>query len=323
MQYTTLLLAALSATSALPGARKGHQHHRRHAKADANAEAVAEANNDYSNVNWAQALAGIDWATVKYTTTAAAAPVVAGTTTVAVVGAATAAPPSTTTSTSIPVVAGNVVQKAQSFVTGVVNAVTSSTTTSAAAPAKTTTSSSVSSGEYAVTVINNCAYTIWQAGWQTNTAGALISSAVKGNEMAAGSSITLAIPKAAMGVQIWPRTGCTGSGSSFHCQVGDCQGFQCSSIIWQDGPIMAEFGSGLNTDQYNTGITAYDISAIPGNNCGAKIVPSKSSCETKYCPVSGCSTVQAWLAASDMELGSPADTTCSNDTNFTVTFCPA
>lgn len=328
MQYKALVLAALSAAAALPGARKAHHHHRRHAEAEADA--------NYENVNWAEALAGIDWATVKYdSTTAAPQAAVVGTTTVAVVAAAVATTAQRTTlatqavSSSAAVAAGNVVQKAQAVVSSIVAAVTPASTTSAAAAATTSAASSTSdsksasSSEYNVNVINNCAHTIWQAGWQTNTAGGLISSEVKGNEMSAGANLNLVIPKSAMGVQIWARTGCTGSGSSFTCSVGDCQGYECSSIIWQGGPIMAEFGSGLNTDQYNTGITAYDISAIPGNNVGVKIVPSISSCETKYCPVSGCSTDQAWLSASDMDLGSPADTTCSDSANFTVTFCPA
>lgn len=313
MQYAALLLAAITATSALPGLHKGgHQHHhRRHAE--------AEADYDTAGVNWAEALANVDWASVDFDKTTSAAPAAAETpiytTTVAVVG--TQAPQTTLATTRSPLVAGNVATAA------------SAVTTSTSAAAATTSSSSssldmsVSGDDYSIEVINNCGYTIWQAGWQTNTAGALISSAVKGNEMSAGNSITLAIPKAALGVQLWARTGCSGSGSSFTCQVGDCQGLECTSIIWQDGPIMAEFGSGLNTDIYNTDITAYDISAIPGNNVGVKIVPSISTCETKYCPLSGCSTTEAWQSASDIDLGSPADTTCSNEANFTVTFCPA
>ncbi|ORY73050.1 thaumatin family-domain-containing protein [Protomyces lactucae-debilis] len=182
---------------------------------------------------------------------------------------------------------------------------------------------SPSGSEYAIQVVNNCAFDIWQAGWQTNKAGGIVDPRVLGNAMPAGSSITLAIPKSALGLQIWARTGCTGSGSSFTCAVGDCQGYQCSSIIWQKGPILAEFGSGLNTDMYNTDITAYDISAIPGNNVGCKIVPSVSSCQTKYCPLGGCALDQAWREDSDMHLGSPADTVCKNTSNFVVTFCPA
>lgn len=324
MHYSTLLLAAVSAASALPGVHKaGYKHHHRR-----NAEAAVDY--DTSGVNWAEALADVNWASVNFNqqaTTASTKQEPTYTTTVAVVGTeapATTQAPSTTlaASTRIPLVS-NVASAAVS------------TSSAAAAPAATTSSSSsgtssssslsmpVSSDEYSIEVVNNCGYTVWQAGWQTNTAGALISSQVKGNEMSAGSSISLAIPKAALGVQLWARTGCIGSGSSFTCEVGDCQGFECTSIIWQDGPILAEFGSGLNTDIYNTDITAYDISAIPGNNVGIEIVPSISSCERKLCPVTGCSTSQAWLSASDTDLGCPADTTCSNDANFTVTFCPA
>lgn len=328
MQYTALLLAAITAASALPGPRRnGHQHHhhKRHAK--------AEANYDTSGVNWAAALADVDWNSVNFDSTSgttSSAPVTEKpiyTTTVAVVGKAT-----TLATTTPSVAAGNVATAPTTTASTTSSAPetpsSSSGTTSSAAPSSTTSTSSslqmsTSSDEYSVEVINNCAYTIWQAGWQTNTAGALISSQVKGNQMSAGNSISLAIPKAALGVQLWARTGCSGSGSSFSCQVGDCQGFECTSIIWQGGPIMAEFGSGLNTDAYNTDITAYDISAIPGNNVGVEIVPSISTCETKLCPQSGCSTDQAWLSASDTDLGSPADTTCSDEANFTVTFCPA
>lgn len=315
MQYTTIVLSALSAAAALPGAHKARHHHRRHAE--------AEANYDVSNVNWGEALANVNWADVfgktQTTTSVNAVPQVL-TTTVAVAAANT---PAAVVSQAVGNVAKNAISEVVTGSRPQVTTVAPVATTATPVSVPSSTPVSANGDEYTVTVVNNCAYTIWQAGWQTNTNGALISDDVKGNQMAAGASLSLPISKAALGVQIWARTGCHGTGSSFSCDVGDCQGLKCTSIIWQGGPIMAEFGSGLNTDVYNTGITAYDISAIPGNNVGAKIVPSKSSCETKYCPVSGCSHDQAWLSADDMSLGSPADTTCSNDTNFTVTFCPA
>lgn len=317
MQYSTFVLAAAVAATAnaLPGSHKARHHHHRRQPA-AQPEAAADAY-DTSNVDWSKALANVNWATVVYTGDAPVA-----TTTVAVVGTTLATLVSTTSAPA----AGNVAAAAVSSATTAAGRAALTTQTPIAAAATSAASSglkmSASGSDYSIQVVNNCPHQIWQAGWQTNMAGGVMDAQVRGNAMSAGSSITLAVPKNALGVQLWARTGCTGSGSSFHCDVGDCQGFQCSSIIWQKGPIMAEFGSGLNTDMYNTDITAYDISAIPGNNVGVKIVPSISSCLTKHCPVSGCDNTQAWHLDSDMALGSPADTTCSNAANFVVTFCP-
>ncbi|BFZ54644.1 Thaumatin [Savitreella phatthalungensis] len=326
MQYTTLLALAAASVHALPSLK--HDHHFQHAKRDAE----AAPGYDTSNVDWKQALKNVDWSKVNFNLVQGSSSVtnVDKTVTVAVVGTA----PATTLSSAVkpannaaPATTPATTPAATTPATTPAAAATTSTTTPAAAGATTPASNGLwmtpSASEYAITVVNNCPYTIWQAGWQTNKAGALIADAVKGNTMLAGSKINLAIPKKAFGVQIWGRTGCTGSGSSFHCSVGDCQGYQCSSIIWQDGPVLAEFGSGLDNSIYNTDITAYDISAIPGNNLGVKIEPSITSCQTKYCPISGCSNDQAWHLASDMDLGSPADTICSNAANFVVTFCPA
>lgn len=322
MQYPTVFLAAtaalLSTTGAFPGHRAGHKHHHLHRRAP---EPIAqpEAQWDLSKVDWSAAMAKVDWSNVNYGSgktnnnapaAAAAANVVAVTTTVAVVG------------TAAPVAVRPVVATQAGNVAAAVTPAAVASTPSTSSSSSSNNNMTPGNNDYTVQVVNSCPYQIWQAGWQTNTAGGILPAAAKGNALAAGSSITLAIPKSALGVQLWARTGCSGSGSSFHCDVGDCQGFQCSSIIWQKGPIMAEFGSGLNTDMYNTGITAYDISAIPGNNVGCKIVPSISSCETKYCPLTGCDNTQAWHFDSDMNLGSPADTVCSNAANFVVTFCP-
>ena len=313
MQYSTLFLAALvSTTAALPSSHRAHHHHHHRRAAEPAPEAAADY--DLSNVNWKTALSNVDWGKIFPGSNAAAGNA----------GNVANTPAAISLTTTVAVVAPAGTQSRPALTTTQQQTVAKPTTSapSTPAPAAGGVGMTAGAGEYNIQVVNNCPYTIWQAGWQTNTAGGLIAAGVKGNQMNAGSTNNLAIPKSALGVQIWARTGCTGSGSSFHCDVGDCQGFLCTSMIWQKGPIMAEFGSGLNTDMYNTGITAYDISAIPGNNVGCKIQPTKSSCETKYCPVSGCDNSQAWHFDSDMNLGSPADTTCSNDTNFVVTFCP-
>jgi hypothetical protein len=345
---TNIIAAAALATTAFaaPGRRTSHQHH-------------AKRGYDLTNINWDDALKNKDWSKVNFNGNAAAAPAAAAPAPVAPVAAAPAAPATPAAAAPVvaaaaaaaPVVALVTVTRvvagkgtgapvaapvaavvnsavADNIVKAAVAPTLRTSTTQPPASAPTNPASGLlnmipSGSEYAIQVVNNCAYDIWQAGWQTNKAGGIVDPRVLGNAMPAGSSINLAIPKSALGLQIWARTGCTGSGSGFNCAVGDCQGYQCSSIIWQKGPILAEFGSGLNTGMYDTDITAYDISAIPGNNVGCKIVPSISSCQTKYCPLGGCPLDQAWREDSDMHLGSPADTVCSNKSNFVVTFCPA
>lgn len=182
-----------------------------------------------------------------------------------------------------------------------------------------------SGASYSVTMVNNCDETVWPAGYQTNTARGLLDAQYKGFVLAAGKSWTAHVPKDAYGIQFWARQGCTGSESddSFSCTVGDCSGYRCTDLNWRGGVIQAEFGSGQDTTRYNTAITAYDISAIGGNNVGMKIVPSLDSCLTKECPVEGCAKDQAWGSASQAQEGSPADTTCPNTADYTVTFCPS
>ena len=310
-------LCCATSISALPGLRHSHKHQHQEAKRD------AEPFYDTSKVDWNQALANVDWSKINYNlgTDNSNNKLAAGqqTVTVAVVGKTTVTP----TSTSAFVAAA-------AAITTTLQLATAGTTTSSPPAAAGTSNAAAgllqmvaTNEQYSVKVVNNCPHTIWQAGWQTNTARALLDPQVKGNMMPAGSSITLAIHKKALGVQIWAREGCTGSGSTFTCAVGDCQGYQCTSIIWQGGPILAEFGAGLDTDMYNTDITAYDISAIPGNNVGVSILPDVSTCWKKICPKGGCAIDQAWQKDSDMHLGSPADTTCTNKANFVVTFCPA
>lgn len=176
---------------------------------------------------------------------------------------------------------------------------------------------------YSITMVNGCSSKVWPAGWQTNTERGILDKQYKGSELDAGKNWTIQAPVDAYGLQFWARQGCTGTeGSDFSCTVGDCSGYQCTDLNWRGGVIQAEFGSGQDTSTYNTGITSYDLSAIGGNNVGMKIVPSMSQCLTKSCPVSGCGTDQAWQSATDFQLGSPADTTCSNSADYTIYLCP-
>lgn len=329
MHLSYAILATLSTSSvvlALPHqqhARRQHHHVARRPE---------PTNYNLGNVNWGQALQAVDWSAVKFNGKSPAPTPVAeqkeAETTVAVVGAAAPTPPPAAAKADVTV--ASMAPVANNLAVDATIKVDDSTSKKVSLNANANAKGNVNvntkgSGRthYNVNVINQCPETIWQAGWQTNTAGALIDNNFKGNEMAAGSSISLSVPLNALGVQIWARQGCSSSKGNFHCAVGDCQGFKCSSIIWQKGPILAEFGAGLNTGPYDTAITAYDISAIPGNNVGVKIVPSVGSCQTKLCPKSGCSIDQAWQRDEDIALGSPADTVCTNTADFTVTFCPS
>lgn len=122
--------------------------------------------------------------------------------------------------------------------------------------------------DYQISFVNECGTTVWPAGWQTDTTGGILASEYMGTELAANETWQVSVPNTAFGLQFWARQECTGSASSddFSCAVGDCGGFLCTELNWQGGVILAELGAGTDTSVYNTDITAYDLSAIGGQN---------------------------------------------------------
>jgi len=73
----------------------------------------------------------------------------------------------------------------------------------------------------------------------------------------------------AWGGNLWPRTGCSGSGGNLICETGDCKGkADCDYNSGQPPDALAEF-----TLQQTPAQDFYDVSQVNGVNVGVKIAP--------------------------------------------------
>lgn len=100
-------------------------------------------------------------------------------------------------------------------------------------------------------------YLCW---WSTPNGG--------GWELTAGSSDSVLMPPEWSG-RFWPRTGCTGSGSDFSCETGDCTAEQCPPMVGGTPPTtLAEL-----TLAPPPAADIYDVSLVDGFNAPVQIVP--------------------------------------------------
>lgn len=103
-----------------------------------------------------------------------------------------------------------------------------------------------------------------------------------------------------------------------NAQEGKSNVFQAQSLF--------EFGYSSYAGQEGT---SYDISLMAGSQIGmaVKVLDNgngSGSCESKSCPSpSNCPASQGWTDPNQVNIGSPADTTCyKGKTDFQVTLCP-
>ncbi|ORY77338.1 hypothetical protein BCR37DRAFT_153169 [Protomyces lactucae-debilis] len=131
-----------------------------------------------------------------------------------------------------------------------------------------------------------------------------------------GSSTIFKIPYGVMQVQVIPRFGCETVNGKFTCKHGDCGGARCPEgfVQTQDPVTRFELGWCDPKNKYVAGSIAYDISNIdvqPSGRVGVSVQGGPGdNCPTKSCSREGCGVSDAWLSASDVGIGSPADTVC-------------
>ncbi|CCG84461.1 protein of unknown function [Taphrina deformans PYCC 5710] len=170
-----------------------------------------------------------------------------------------------------------------------------------------------STGVYTITVKNSCSQTIWPGVGQVSSSPGKIDSQSGGFELASGGSRTISVPTDWIAGRIFARTGCSGSGSSFHCAVGDCGAYSCVDNTGISGVTLAEFSY---SDMVKT---FYNISLISGYNLGMRISSNDATCPAFSCPTGGCSEFQAYKAGS----GANPCAACPLAAAYTVEFCPS
>ena len=212
----------------------------------------------------------------------------------------------------------------QAAVTTVPAAVASSVavavTTAAAAGAASTSAVSngaapaAGAGFYQIKVVNNCKETIWPGVGQVDSSPVKISYEQSGFALTQGSSKTLSIPTKWLAGRLFARTGCTGSGASMVCAVGQCSGGQgCTSTSGVPNVSLAEFSYS------DMDLVFYNLSLDSGYNLPIQVTPTAGECATYTCKSKDCSDEQAYQPWSTKNpcMG------CKTSSSYTVTFCPA
>lgn len=166
---------------------------------------------------------------------------------------------------------------------------------------------------YTLYIVNSCEETIWPAGGQDSTSPSSISYADSGFELASGATRAVTVPADWVAGRFFARTGCSGSGSSFHCQVGDCGALGCLSNTGVSGVSLAEFSSA------DMELVFYNLSLDSGYNIGLQVSASVESCPSFVCADESCPDTQAY------QPGSSANPCygCSTTANYVLEFCPA
>lgn len=167
---------------------------------------------------------------------------------------------------------------------------------------------------YIILVKNSCSQTVWPGVGQTLDSPSQVSYADSGFELAPGASRGIAVPTNWLAGRVFGRTGCTGSGASMTCAVGNCAGgISCLESTGVPGVSLAEFSYSAMVK------TFYNLSLISGYNLPMKITPTDSSCSTYDCTSQSCSDTQAY------QPGSSSNPTmgCPLTSGYTVEFCPS
>lgn len=163
-----------------------------------------------------------------------------------------------------------------------------------------------------INVINSCSETVWPGVGQVSSSPGKIMTHDAGFELAPGVQKVIYAPADWVAGRVFARTGCTGSGDSFTCAVGDCGAFACGDSTGVSGVTLAEFS-------YSEMVkTFYNISLISGYNVGMKITPTDDTCPTFDCPDGDCSDQQAYRSND----GTNPCAGCGLNSGFTVEFCP-
>lgn len=170
-----------------------------------------------------------------------------------------------------------------------------------------------SSGSFAITIKNSCSQTVWPGVGQVSSSPGKVADEFAGFQLSAGASKTITVPANWVAGRIFGRTGCTGSGSSLQCAVGDCGGLSCASNTGVNGVTLAEFSYS------EMAMTFYNISLLTGYNLGMKITPTDGTCPAFSCPTGGCSEFQAYKTGSSANPCSG----CPLSAAYTVEFCPS
>lgn len=166
---------------------------------------------------------------------------------------------------------------------------------------------------YTVYIMNSCSETIWPAGGQASSSPSSLSYADSGFELASGATRAVSVPSGWVAGRFFARTGCSGSGDSFTCEVGDCGGLGCLNNSGIPDVTLAEFSSA------SMDLIFYNLSLVSGYNLGLKVTPSSTSCPAFDCPTGSCSDSDAYLPGSS---ANPCHG-CTESANYVLEFCPA
>lgn len=218
------------------------------------------------------------------------------------------------TTITITQTAGQSVATAAAAAAAAVGAAVATTTTTSPAAVATGAAPAAGAGYYQIQVVNNCKETIWPGLGQVDSSSVKMSYEDSGFALAQGASRTLSIPTKWLAGRIFARTGCTGSGASMTCAVGQCSGGQgCTSTSGVPNVSLAEFSYS------DMDLTFYNLSLDSGYNLPIQVKPTAGECATYTCKSKDCSDDQAYQPWSSKNpcMG------CKLSSSYTVTFCPA
>ncbi|KAJ3135558.1 hypothetical protein HK101_004127 [Irineochytrium annulatum] len=204
-------------------------------------------------------------------------------------------------------------------------------------------------------IVNNCKQTIWPGIYGLPQPGGTPLDG--GWEQAPGSRVNFQLPEGWYSGRIWARTGCTGtSGSSFHCETGDCgnevgchQRTGIPNVLLAEWSFVADgdFMDVSGVDAYNVGISIEPINGTPVNANDYYLKCTKITCsmDINTCPdafkvrgasgqVVACNNnadkgqpQQLWFKqhcpdAYSWPYDDPTSTFRCKGANYRVTFCP-
>lgn len=170
--------------------------------------------------------------------------------------------------------------------------------------------------------VNECTYDIWLGEFGPGTAGILPTSGTW--QINAGSRATVCIPSSWSG-RFWPRTGCTGTGSTLNCVTGQCGG------TWPNlgtgyADCTAAGKTGFNPQAIfevtvGGGSANYDVSLANGYNVQMWVTTDGNGCEPD-----GVGCGMDLLASCPAALQMIMPPTASGDPDLpcgTNTYCPS
>uniref|UniRef100_A0A1D1YFI6 Osmotin-like protein n=1 Tax=Anthurium amnicola TaxID=1678845 RepID=A0A1D1YFI6_9ARAE len=139
----------------------------------------------------------------------------------------------------------------------------------------------MASADMTLTVVNNCAFTIWPA-IQPNSGNDLLEGG--GFQLTSLTYRSFPAPAQPWSGRIWGRTGCiAGPGAPFSCDTGDCGGrLQCGGLGGAVPATLAQISlhQGGSLDK-----SSYSVSLVDGFNLPVTVTPHEGQ---GVCPVVGC-----------------------------------